>query len=75
VIAVQRNISHTKLRNVLGQSMLDELLANREQVNQKLRQIIDEQTGPWGLKVTSVEAKDVELTRGMPRARTRCNNN
>jgi regulator of protease activity HflC (stomatin/prohibitin superfamily) len=65
------NISQTTLRNVLGQSMLDELLANREQVNLKLQQIIDEQTEPWGVKVTIVEVKDVELPQGMQRAMAR----
>jgi regulator of protease activity HflC (stomatin/prohibitin superfamily) len=65
------NISQTTLRNVLGQSMLDELLANREQVNQKLQQIIDEQTEPWGVKVSIVEVKDVELPQSMQRAMAR----
>jgi regulator of protease activity HflC (stomatin/prohibitin superfamily) len=65
------NISQTTLRNVLGQSMLDELLANREQVNQKLQQIIDEQTEPWGVKVGIVEVKDVELPQSMQRAMAR----
>lgn len=65
------NISQTTLRNVLGQSMLDELLANREQVNQTLQQIIDEQTEPWGVKVSIVEVKDVELPQGMQRAMAR----
>ena len=54
-------ISQTTLRNVLGQSELDELLAQREMLNQKLQQIIDEQTDPWGVKVSIVEIKDVEL--------------
>jgi regulator of protease activity HflC (stomatin/prohibitin superfamily) len=65
------NISQTTLRNVLGQSMLDELLANREQVNLKLQQIIDEQTEPWGVKVSIVEVKDVELPQSMQRAMAR----
>jgi regulator of protease activity HflC (stomatin/prohibitin superfamily) len=65
------NISQTTLRNVLGQSMLDELLSNREQVNQKLQQIIDEQTEPWGVKVSIVEVKDVELPQSMQRAMAR----
>jgi regulator of protease activity HflC (stomatin/prohibitin superfamily) len=65
------NISQTTLRNVLGQSMLDELLSNREQVNQSLQQIIDEQTEPWGVKVSIVEVKDVELPQSMQRAMAR----
>lgn len=61
-------ISQTTLRSVLGQSDLDELLGQREQINQKLQQIIDEQTEPWGIKVTAVEVKDVELPQTMQRA-------
>ena len=61
-------ISQTTLRSVLGQSELDELLANREQLNQRLQQIIDEATEPWGVKVSTVEAKDVELPQAMQRA-------
>jgi len=56
---------------VLGQSSLDELLSEREQINQRLQQIIDEQTEPWGVKVTTVEVKDVELPQGMQRAMAR----
>jgi regulator of protease activity HflC (stomatin/prohibitin superfamily) len=62
------NISQTTLRNVVGQSELDDLLANREEINQKLQQIIDETTEPWGVKVTIVEVKDVELPQPMQRA-------
>jgi regulator of protease activity HflC (stomatin/prohibitin superfamily) len=62
------NISQTTLRNVVGQSELDDLLANREEINQKLQQIIDETTEPWGVKVTIVEVKDVELPQSMQRA-------
>ncbi len=62
------NISQTTLRNVLGQSELDELLSHREAVNQKLQRIIDEATEPWGVKVSIVEVKDVELPQGMQRA-------
>lgn len=62
------NISQTTLRNVLGQSQLDDLLSNREEVNQRLQQIIDEQTEPWGIKVSIVEVKDVELPQTMQRA-------
>ena len=62
------NISQTTLRNVLGQSELDELLSHREEVNQKLQKIIDETTEPWGVKVSIVEVKDVELPQSMQRA-------
>jgi regulator of protease activity HflC (stomatin/prohibitin superfamily) len=62
------NISQTTLRNVVGQSELDDLLANREEINQKLQQIIDEATEPWGVKVSIVEVKDVELPQPMQRA-------
>jgi regulator of protease activity HflC (stomatin/prohibitin superfamily) len=61
-------IAQTTLRSVLGQSSLDELLANREKINAKLQQIIDEQTEPWGIKVSTVEIKDVELPQTMQRA-------
>ncbi len=61
-------ISQTTLRNVLGQSELDELLTQREMLNQKLQQIIDEQTDPWGVKVSIVEIKDVELPETMRRS-------
>jgi len=60
-------ISQTTLRNVLGQSELDELLAQREMLNQKLQQIIDEHTDPWGVKVSTVEIKEVELPEQMKR--------
>jgi regulator of protease activity HflC (stomatin/prohibitin superfamily) len=61
-------ISQTTLRNVLGQSELDELLSQREALNVKLQQIIDEQTDPWGVKVSIVEIKDVELPETMRRS-------
>jgi len=61
-------ISQTTLRNVLGQSELDELLSQREALNIKLQQIIDEQTDPWGVKVSIVEIKDVELPETMRRS-------
>jgi regulator of protease activity HflC (stomatin/prohibitin superfamily) len=61
-------IAQTSLRSVLGQSTLDELLIHREAINQKLQQIIDEQTEPWGIKVSIVEVKDVELPDTMKRA-------
>jgi len=62
------NIAQTTLRNVLGQSELDELLAHRERINQKLQQMIDEATEPWGIKVGMVEVKDVELPETMKRS-------
>jgi regulator of protease activity HflC (stomatin/prohibitin superfamily) len=61
-------IAQTTLRNVIGQSELDELLAHREKINDELQQIIDEQTEPWGIKVSLVEVKDVELPQTMQRA-------
>ena len=61
-------IAQTTLRSVLGQEELDELLANREKINTALQSIIDRQTGPWGVKVTAVEVKDVVLPDGMKRA-------
>ncbi|MBI4308173.1 MAG: slipin family protein [Chloroflexi bacterium] len=64
-------ISQTTLRSVLGQSDLDELLTQRERLNQRLQHIIDEQTEPWGVKVSVVEIKDVELPQSMQRAMAR----
>lgn len=61
-------IAQTTLRSVLGQSELDDLLAHREKINSQLQQIIDEQTEPWGIKVSTVEVKDVELPLTMQRA-------
>jgi regulator of protease activity HflC (stomatin/prohibitin superfamily) len=61
-------MSQTTLRNVLGQSELDELLSSREQLNLKLQQIIDEHTGPWGVKVSAVELKQLELPESMRRS-------
>lgn len=61
-------ISQTSLRGVVGASELDELLSEREKVNQKLHEIIDKATDPWGIKVTGVEIKHVELPTGMQRA-------
>jgi len=61
-------ISQTTLRSVIGQHELDELLAQRERLNQNLQQIIDEQTDPWGVKVSVVEIKEVELPPNMVRA-------
>jgi len=70
-IRATSQISQTTLRSVLGQSELDELLGQREQINQQLQRIIDEQTEPWGVKVTAVEIKDVELPASMQRAMAR----
>lgn len=64
-------IAQTTLRNVIGQSELDELLAERDKINDTLQQIIDEATEPWGIKVTLVEIKDVELPPTMQRAMAR----
>ena len=61
-------IAQTTLRSVLGQAELDELLAHREKINLTLQEIIDRQTDPWGVKVTSVEVRDVSLPEGMKRA-------
>ncbi len=61
-------ISQTTLRSVLGQAELDDLLAHRDKINQTLQEIIDRQTDPWGVKVVSVEIKDVSLPEGMKRA-------
>jgi len=70
-IRATSQIAQTTLRSVLGQSDLDELLAQRERLNQRLQQIIDEQTEPWGVKVSVVEIKDVELPQTMQRAMAR----
>src|SRR5215471_13818651 len=64
-------IAQTTLRAVLGQHVLDELLSEREKINSILQEIIDEATGPWGIKVTIVEVKDVEIPGGMQRAMAR----
>jgi regulator of protease activity HflC (stomatin/prohibitin superfamily) len=64
-------ISQTTLRSVLGQKDLDDLLTNREQINAELQTIIDEQTDPWGIKVSVVEVKDVEIPQNMQRAMAR----
>jgi len=66
-IRATSQISQTTLRNVLGQSELDELLAEREKFNQMLQKIIDEHTDPWGVKVSTVEIKEVELPEQMRR--------
>jgi regulator of protease activity HflC (stomatin/prohibitin superfamily) len=64
-------ISQTTLRSVLGQKDLDQLLTNREEINEELQRIIDEQTDPWGVKVSVVEVKDVEIPQQMQRAMAR----
>ena len=64
-------IAQTSLRNVIGQSTLDQLLQDREQINETLQHIIDEATEPWGVKVSIVEIKDVELNQSMVRAMAR----
>ncbi len=61
-------IAQTTLRSVLGQSQLDELLAKRDEINVELQRIIDQQTEPWGVKVTAVEVKNVDLPQEMQRA-------
>jgi len=66
-IRATSQIAQTTLRNVLGQSELDELLTQRERLNQMLQKIIDEHTDPWGVKVTTVEIKEVELAEQMKR--------
>jgi hypothetical protein len=64
-------IAQTTLRSVMGQSELDELLSQRDKINRQLQQIIDEQTEPWGIKVSVVELKDLELPQTMQRAMAR----
>jgi regulator of protease activity HflC (stomatin/prohibitin superfamily) len=64
-------IAQTTLRSVLGQHQLDELLSEREKINTILQEIIDEATAPWGIKVSIVEVKDVEIPQGMQRAMAR----
>jgi len=61
-------IAQTTLRSILGQAELDDLLSNREKINQELQKIIDEQTEPWGVKVSVVEVKNVDLPQEMQRA-------
>ncbi|HKK45306.1 MAG TPA: slipin family protein [Balneolaceae bacterium] len=77
VIQVERYIqatsmlSQTTLRSIVGQIELDDLLANREKINKKIQQAIDEQTEPWGIKVVAVEVRDVGLPENMKRAMAR----
>jgi regulator of protease activity HflC (stomatin/prohibitin superfamily) len=61
-------IAQTTLRSIVGQAELDELLAQRDKLNQQLQTVIDEQTEPWGVKVTAVEIRDVSLPEGMKRS-------
>lgn len=70
-IVATSQIAQTTLRSTLGQSDLDHLLAERDKINQRLQQIIDEQTAPWGIKVATVEIKDVEIPQTMQRAMAR----
>ena len=71
-ISASTQIALTTLRSVIGQSELDEMLAHRDRINQRLREIIDEQTeGPWGVRVTVAEIKDVLLPESMQRAMAR----
>jgi regulator of protease activity HflC (stomatin/prohibitin superfamily) len=67
-IRATSQIGQTTLRNVLGQHELDELLAQREKLNQRLTEIIDQATDPWGVKVSTVEIKEVELPEQMKRS-------
>jgi regulator of protease activity HflC (stomatin/prohibitin superfamily) len=61
-------LAQTRLRSVLGQHELDEILSKRDSLNQSLQQILDEATDPWGIKITNVEIKDVDLNESMIRA-------
>jgi len=61
-------MGQTTLRSILGEHELDDLLSHRETINQKLQQVIDERTDPWGIKVSAVEVKDVDLPENMKRA-------
>jgi regulator of protease activity HflC (stomatin/prohibitin superfamily) len=70
-MAATLQISQTTLRSVLGKAELDSLLSEREHLNESLQQIIDEQTEPWGIKVTTVEIKDVEIPERMQHAMAR----
>src|SRR5437763_4057117 len=71
VLAATSQIAQTTLRSVLGKAELDTLLAERERLNEDLQQIIDDQTEPWGIKVTTVEIKDVEIPDRMQHAMAR----
>ncbi|MCF7936639.1 MAG: slipin family protein [Synergistales bacterium] len=67
-ISSTSQLAQTTLRAVVGRSELDEVLSNREKINAELQQIIDERTDPWGVKVSAVEVKELELPEGMKRA-------
>ena len=67
-LAATSQISQTTLRSVLGQSELDDLLSQRDKINHRLQQIIDAQTEPWGIKVSNVEVKQIDLPQEMQRA-------
>ncbi len=67
-LAATSMIAQTTLRSVVGEAELDELLSEREKLNERLQKIIDTQTDPWGIKVTAVEIKDVEIPQDMQRA-------
>jgi regulator of protease activity HflC (stomatin/prohibitin superfamily) len=71
VLAATSQIAQTTLRSILGKAELDALLAERERLNEHLQQIIDDQTEPWGVKVTTVEIKDVEIPERMQHAMAR----
>ena len=71
VVAATSQIAQTTLRSVLGKAELDTLLSERERLNEDLQQIIDDQTEPWGIKVTAVEIKDVEIPERMQRVMAR----
>jgi hypothetical protein len=71
VLAATSQIAQTTLRSVLGKAELDALLSERERLNEHLQQIIDDQTEPWGVKVTTVEIKDVEIPERMQHAMAR----
>lgn len=64
-------VAQTSLRSILGQAELDELLSEREKINHRLQEIIDRQTDPWGVKVTNVEVKHIDLPESMQRAMAR----
>lgn len=70
-LAATSQLSQTTLRSVVGQAELDEVLAEREKINVELQRIIDERTDPWGIKVSAVEVKELELPEGMKRAMAR----
>jgi len=70
-VQASSQISQTTLRSIIGQSHLDQLLSEREHINSRLQEIIDEATDPWGIKVSAVEVKDVEVPKQMQRAMAR----